>query len=144
MNLKAIFIDEISMVGCGMFNFKSLRLQEITGVRAPFGGISVIAVGDLFQLKPVMDKLIFSQPNAEYGPNAANLWKDNFSLFELTQIMRQKDDKSFAELLNRLIEGNHTDQDIEDLKKTVTCVKPEYKGIPRLFTTRKEVQLFNT
>lgn len=144
MNLKAIFIDEISMVGCGMFNFKSLRLQEITGVRAPFGGISVIAVGDLFQLKPVMDKLIFSQPNAEYGPIAANLWKDNFSLFELTQIMRQKDDKSFAELLNRLIEGNHTDQDIEDLKKTVTCEKPEYKGIPRLFTTRKEVQLFNT
>lgn len=70
MHLKVIFIDEISMVGCGMFNFINLRLQEITGVRAPFGGISIIAVGDLFQLKPVMDRLIFSQPNVDYGPIA--------------------------------------------------------------------------
>lgn len=38
-------------------------------------------------------------------------------MFELTQIMRQKDDKSFAELLNRLREGYHTDEDIEELKK---------------------------
>lgn len=68
MHLKAIFIDEISMVGCGMFNFISFRLQKITGVRAPFGGIRVIAVSDLFQLKPVSNKLIFSQPNAEYRP----------------------------------------------------------------------------
>jgi hypothetical protein len=27
-----------------------------------FGGISIIAMGNLFQLKPVMDSYIFSQP----------------------------------------------------------------------------------
>lgn len=98
---ESIVIDEISMVGCGMFNFISLRLQGITGVRASFEGISVIVVGDLFQLKPLMYKLIFSQPNADYGPIAANLWKSILFWFERTQIMRQKDEKSFAELLNR-------------------------------------------
>lgn len=59
--VKVIFIDEISMVGSGMFNFINLRLQEIRGCTKPFGRISVAAVGDLFQLKPVMDSWIFTQ-----------------------------------------------------------------------------------
>ena len=58
--LKVVFIDEISMVGQKMFNFINLRLQEIMGTTKPFGGISVIAFGDLYQLKPVMDRWIFS------------------------------------------------------------------------------------
>ena len=47
--LKVIFIDEISMVGNGMFNFLNLRLQQIMGNKSPFGNLSLITVGDLFQ-----------------------------------------------------------------------------------------------
>ena len=59
--LRVIFIDEISMVGSSMFNFLDLRLQQIMETNEPFGhgGISLITVGDLFQLKPVFDKWIF-------------------------------------------------------------------------------------
>ena len=46
--LNVIFIDEISMVGSGMFNFLNLKLQQIMETNEPFGGISVITVGDLF------------------------------------------------------------------------------------------------
>ena len=46
--LNVIFIDEISMIGSGMFNFLSLKLQQIMETNEPFGGISVITVGDLF------------------------------------------------------------------------------------------------
>ena len=63
--LKVIFIDEISMVGSGMFNFLNLRLQQIMGSKEPFGGVSIITVGDLFQLKPVFDKWIFE--NSQLG-----------------------------------------------------------------------------
>ena len=35
--LRVIFIDEISMVGSGMFNFLNLRLQQIMGTNEPFG-----------------------------------------------------------------------------------------------------------
>ena len=59
-SLKIVFIDEISMVGKRMFNFINLRLQEIMGYVQPFGGVFVIAFGDLYQLKPVMDSWIFS------------------------------------------------------------------------------------
>lgn len=55
-NLKLIIIDEISMVGNRSLSLIDSRLQLLTGIKKPFGGISVIAVGDFFQLKPVMDR----------------------------------------------------------------------------------------
>lgn len=60
-SLKVVIIDEISMVGRSMFNFINLRLQEIMACTKPFGNVSILAVGDLYQLKPVMDSWIFSQ-----------------------------------------------------------------------------------
>lgn len=59
-HLKVVFIDEISMLGAGMFNFINLRLQEIKGCCKPFGGVSIITFRDLFQLKPIINFLIFS------------------------------------------------------------------------------------
>ena len=54
-NLKVVFIDEISMVGKNMCNYINLRLQEIMRCNQPFGGISIVAIGDLYQLQPVME-----------------------------------------------------------------------------------------
>ena len=54
--LKLIFIDEISMVGNSMFHVQiNNRLKDIKGSPLPFGGVSIVAIGDLFQLKPVID-----------------------------------------------------------------------------------------
>ena len=36
---------------------------------------------------------------------STNLWQQYFKCYELDEIMRQKDDKSWAELLKRLREG---------------------------------------
>ena len=41
------------MVSNKMLSFIDTRLQQLTGTKAAFGGLSVIAVGDLYQLKPV-------------------------------------------------------------------------------------------
>ena len=61
-HLKVVIIDEISMVGNMTLSFIDTRLQQLTGSKAAFGGLSVIAVGDLYQLKPVGD---FYAPNFE-------------------------------------------------------------------------------
>lgn len=50
-----------------MFNFLNLRLQQIMGTNTLFGALSVIAAGDLFQLKPVFDNWIFNNTNHGYG-----------------------------------------------------------------------------
>ncbi|XP_070537517.1 uncharacterized protein [Ptychodera flava] len=102
-NLKVIFIDEISMVGNGMLNYINLRLQQIMANNKIFGGVSVVSFGDLYQLKPVFDGWIFNDLQHDYGPLAVNIWKDLFKMFELTDIMRQKDDQNFAKLLNRIL-----------------------------------------
>ncbi|KAM7431258.1 hypothetical protein ABFA07_018152 [Porites harrisoni] len=127
---KVIFIDEISMVGNGMFNFLNLRLQQIMGNNTLFGALSMITAGDLFQLKPVFDNWIFDNTNDCYGALATNIWNEYFTLFELTEIMRQKDDKQFAELLNRLREGNHTQNDIEVLKQRILKIKHSQENYP--------------
>ena len=113
--MKVIFIDKISMVGSGMFNFLDLRLQQIMNTKEPFGGLSIITVGDLFQLKPVFDHCIFENTHQGYNALATNLWQQYFQMFELSQVMRQREDKD-KEILNRIREGKHTDNDIRVLK----------------------------
>ena len=61
--------------------------------RELFGGDNIIAVGDL---------------RHKYGPIATNLWCEDFTMYEVEEIMCQKDEKGFAELLNRLHRGKHT------------------------------------
>ena len=68
-----------------------------------FRGVNIIAVGDLYQLKPVMGQFIFEDYSRNYEPLATNLWTEYFKIYNLTQIMRQKDNKKFAQLLNRLL-----------------------------------------
>jgi hypothetical protein len=50
------------MIGSRQFRFIDMRLREIFAINKPFGGVSVIVVGDLNQLQPVLDDWIF-KPN---------------------------------------------------------------------------------
>jgi len=151
-HIKVWLIDEISMVGNKMFALIHQRLQEIYNNAQPFGGASVIAFGDLFQLPPVMDSFIFKiltttkESNDNYNALAPNIWKDHFQMFELTEIMRQQDCIEFAQLLNRLREEKHTQADIDLLKTRI--ISKEHENYPtaaqHLFRTNIEVDTHNT
>ena len=145
--LKLIFLDEISMVGSAMFNVKiNNRLKDIKGSKQDFGGVSIVAIGDLLQLEPVIDKYIFKNPeNAEYAVLAPNKWQDNLNMFELQEIMRQKESKIFAQILNRLREGKHTNEDIMKLKERLIVENSidDPRGVPHLFIQNKKVNEFN-
>ena len=90
------------MVGNITLSFIDKRLQQLTGTKAVFGGLSVIAVGDLYQLKPVNDFLICLDLKEGASSLARNLWKELFTMYALADIMRQKDDLDCAHLLNRI------------------------------------------
>ena len=88
-SLKFLIVDEVSMVGRKMLNFMDRRLKDVRGTDKVFGGISVLFIGDLFQLKPVMDSYVFLHNNSSaYGPLEPNLWKENVDMIELNEIMR--------------------------------------------------------
>ena len=118
-HLKVVIIDEISMVGNKMLSFIDTRLQQLIGTKAAFGGLSVIAVGDLYQLKPVSDFLICLDLKEDASSLARNLWKELFTMYELVDIMRQKDDLAFAQLLNRLRLNEMTEEDKQKLQTRV-------------------------
>ena len=98
--VKLIFIDEISMVGNTMLNIQiNNRLKDVKGSSLPFAGLSIIAIGDLLQLQPVMNGYIFKDmDNNEYGILPPHLWQELFKMFELHEIMRQRESKHFAEM----------------------------------------------
>ena len=61
------------MVGNAMFTVQINN--RLKGRVLPFGGVSIIAIGDLFQLQPVMDGYIFKDvDNSEDSILAQNLW----------------------------------------------------------------------
>ncbi|XP_033759145.1 uncharacterized protein LOC117341405 [Pecten maximus] len=144
-NLSVVIIDEISMVGNKLLAFIHERLQQLTGTKQDFGGVSIIAVGDLYQLSPVGDSWIFKDLSCPGQGLAKNLWKDHFSMFELTEIMRQKDDIEFSKLLNRL---RHNELSNED-KQTILTRHVKVGSIqhpvtaPHLFIENKFVDDFN-
>ena len=111
----------------------------------PFGGVNIIAVGDLFQLQPVKGNFIFMDLRHNYGPLATNLWCEYFTLFEFKEIMCQKDDKEFAEILNRLHIGIYTKKDIDIIEtRRVTQEQSEQlHHIPHFFPTRQRVESYN-
>ena len=58
-----------------------------------------------------------------------NLWKELFTMYELVDIMRQKDDLAFAQLLNRLRLNQMTEEDKQKLQNRV--VNPDTDDYPK-------------
>ena len=90
------------------------RLKEIFGTSSSkvFAGISIINVGDLYQLPPIQQKPIFCRyANDIY--NLSHPWH-KLKMIELVEIMRQKDDQ--PELLNRLRGAQHREVDIHNIQ----------------------------
>ena len=99
--LNILVIDEVSMVDPKLLSYIHGRLKQIKQIRGTdrkslFGGVSILAVGDFYQLPPVKAKSL-CVPSAHAGHT---LWQDNFEKIELDEIMRQRDDVSFADTLN--------------------------------------------
>ena len=122
--LTLVIIDEVSMVGCNMLLEIHKRLQQIKGVSdidVTFGGVSILAVGDLYQLPPVAQAPLFSTVGDCYAQlyRSGSLWVDEFQLVELDEIMRQRGDSTFAELLCRVRTNDCTPEDLDVLKSRV-------------------------
>ncbi|XP_070814299.1 uncharacterized protein [Chaetodon trifascialis] len=142
-NAEILIIDEISMVSKELFAYVHWRFQQIKGNRRPFGGMSVLAVGDFYQLPP----LGRAKPLCVYEENEFDLWRDDFKLVNLTEIMRQKDDRAFAELLNRLRvkrkEEHLSEEDRALLVQTVANIQDCPADSLHIFATNKEVDRHN-
>ena len=144
-DIKILVLDEISMVGTDQLLSIHRRLCDIMGNEDPFGGVSVLAVGDLLQLPPVGKFPIFDLPTDETAALYGSLWQNHFQMIELTDIVRQKNDQNFASLLNRVRIGKQTLEDIEILKqREIKNSSPDYpKLAPHIFALNADKDKHN-
>ncbi len=112
-HVQLVIIDEISMVSVPQLDYIHGRLQQIKGTSNTcyFGNVSILAVGDFYQLPPIRATPL-CYPRYEV---LKDLWH-LFKMVELTEIMRQRDDVIFAEMLNRL-RTRKADDPISDVDK---------------------------
>ena len=111
----------------------------------PFGGVSILAVGDFLQLPPVAQRPVFANPPSEtYEALLGNKWKEKFKLYELTDIVRQVSDPEFASILSRIREGKQTKEDCDEIEKLNHTDMSDWPQEPvKLFTTNKEAASSN-
>ena len=132
--VHTLVIDEISMVSDMMLTIISRRLAEIFDNNSPFGGINVIVVGDIFQLRPVLGKPVFTN---------ALLWH-TFVPYFLVQNVRQSSDESYGRLLNRARVGIILPCDIEALKSRLIDIENEDKpDVLHIYPRRAQVKSYN-
>lgn len=156
--VDVIVIDEISMVRSDMLWAIDRRCKECArGVNKsiPFGGKQVVACGDFFQLPPVVvDKVEEDWLEDNFGGEYAfetQIWKDaNFETIVLREPFRQKGDKKFLALLDKVRAGDLAavvDGATRDVLGTINAECPQDKVMEkfpiRLCTTNKEAQMVN-
>ena len=115
---KVLVIDEISMVNANLLDAVDHFLRLNRGDAAPFGGVSVVMVGDLFQLPPVVTSSTRHLFQAEYtSPKffaAHAIATSPFEAFELTKAFRQVD-QDFVDLLGQVRRGCNLDEAVSRL-----------------------------
>lgn len=124
-NLKTLIIDEVSMVRADHLDYVDRFIQYCKGNTAPFGGVQIIAVGDFFQLPPVVIREEITQFK-EYGYDSPFAFSarcfQSFEVLELTEVLRQKGDPEFIRILQHAREGTVTPKDLVAINERVeTC-----------------------
>ena len=138
--IKTIIIDEVSMVGCRQLAkiSRALSRGKLVGSTVPFGGVDIIFLGDFIQFPPVKDTPLYSGWSESNGVSkysdskgrfkhsesenqrrlGAHFWSQLNKIILLTEQMRCTD-LAYLELLNRLREGNCTENDVAMLNGRV-------------------------
>lgn len=116
-HIDAIIIDEVSMVRCDLIDAMDRTLRFYRKNSAPFGGVQMIFVGDMFQLEPValqQDREILQEI---YGTDRCYFYKANvikrydLPKIEFLKVYRQSD-PIFIEILEHFRTGNVTMRDV--------------------------------
>ena len=127
---KLLIIDEISMVNPNLLDSMNEFFKMNRKSKSPFGGITVVMVGDLFQLPPIVTKT--TKPLFDRMYDSAKFYSaklisgSNFSSIELTKAFRQVD-QEFVDILANIREGKEIQTTLNELnsKCKITNDPPE-------------------
>ena len=123
-SIQILIIEEISMVSATLFNFISNLFARIHNSDIAFGGICVIAVGDLAQLPPVRGDYVFY----------SSIWQLFYPLF-LHKPQRHQEDEEFYQMLEEIRFGTISDATWSKLVEKATNYNNDQSPDSLLTTT---------
>lgn len=113
--LELLIIDEISMVRADVFDAIDHFLKLARKNDEPFGGVQICAIGDLFQLPPIVsseEKTFFAQYYASPFFFATKAYEAaDFSAIQFQTIHRQNDE-TFINVLNAIRGGTCSEHEL--------------------------------
>ena len=139
MKAKVLIIEEISMLSASTFEMADSICREVRRVDTPFGGLSVILVGDFFQLPPI------SRGGAAKFAFESKVWRElNPLTCYLTDQYRQ-DDSSFLDVLSAIRSGNVEEMHYERLvsRQVPLAEMSIVSEVPKLFSHNADVDRIN-
>jgi len=146
-DLETIIIDEISMVRADLFDcFERFMRLHGPDSSQPFGGVQIIAVGDLYQLPPIVtrDEMeIFSETYpSPFFFDAHCFESAGFHKITLSQVYRQNDPE-FVELLDAIRIGQIEDRHLELINRQYRSDYQEESMVVNLVSTNAMADRIN-
>ena len=145
-DLEIVIIDEMSLMKSDLLYKLHRRLCEVFQSDDLFANKSVILVGDILQLRPVMGNYIFQSPYNDHFKafhQEVQLWQQ-FEVFNLVHNHRQGEGNAWANLLNELREGIVTEEAENVLRSRLTDEDHEEFTACHVFYRRIDVSEHNT
>ena len=134
---KVLIVEEISMLSATTFEMADKICREVRRENKPFGGLTVILVGDFFQLPPV------SRRREVQFAYTSHVWRDlNLITCYLTEQYRQ-DDSEFLNVLSTIRLGEVEEMHRELLMTRNVDVASLPHDVPKLFSHNADVDRIN-
>ena len=148
-----LVIDEISMVAPDLLDAIDILARAARHNNEPFGGIQIVAIGDMFQLPPVITREAEQYYETAYGYKNAyffdsNVYKRaNFIKYDFNTVYRQSDNDLLQNLMRLRDNDNSALEffnccriDDEGIRKNAVIITP-FRAVAELINTDKLNQI---
>lgn len=134
---KVLIIEEISMLSAATFEMADAVCREVRRIDKPFGGLTVILVGDFFQLPPI------SRGGEVQFAYQSPVWRElSLLMCYLTEQHRQNDSE-FLSVLSAIRSGDVEEMHYEELMTRHTEAASLPADAPKLFSHNADVDRIN-
>ena len=143
---RVLIIDEVTMVTANLLDAVSAYLKKNRDDERPFGGLSIVIVGDLFQLPPIVTNSVRDLFTRHYGTakffNARSVQMSNYYAVELKKTYRQSD-QHFVDLLAKIRVGHDLAATLEEFNGACEITQVPHDGAVYLSPRNAEVDRIN-
>jgi ATP-dependent DNA helicase PIF1 len=145
--IEILVLDEISMVNANLLDAVDKFCKMHRKSKEPFGGLTIIMVGDLFQLPPIVTHTTEPLFRRKYSSAkffaAHSVTESALSGVELSAPFRQKDER-LIRLLANIREGVDLESSIAEFNELCSIASTSPIGAVHLAPRNSDVELINS